>query len=456
VSASFDNERGAARAAPGAGTDSTALHRLWALAAVVAALTLATPFVFRIGGDNYYMAMAIAVGLAALAATRVAEGAPAKSALWLIIAVAIALRAYLLFTEPLLSSDIYRYVWDGMVQAAGINPYRHVPAHEALTPLRDAAIFPNINRAEFAVTIYPPTAQMFFLLVTRLGETITVMRLGMLACDAATAVLIGLLLLRMGRPVTRLVAYAWHPLPMWEIANNGHVDALMVALLMLGLWLTLSAKPLRGAAAIALGVLAKPFAIVVLPLIWRPWDVRVPAVVIATVVACYLPYMSVGAGVLGFLTGGYLSEEGLASGHLIWPLAAWRAIAGVRPHDVGIYLAVAALALGALAVVAIRRNDRSVESRLADVRTMLIAGLLLLSPNHPWYFLAIVPFVALTGGGAAWAATIGALLLQEEVDWDTYVPLLLRKSLLYAAVLAAFGYAAWQTWNRAQAARKKP
>ena len=33
----------------------------------------------------------------------------------------------MLLFDPLLSSDIYRYVWDGKVQAAGINPYRYVP-----------------------------------------------------------------------------------------------------------------------------------------------------------------------------------------------------------------------------------------------------------------------------------------------------------------------------------------
>ena len=38
-----------------------------------------------------------------------------------------------------------------------------------------------------------------------------------------------LLLRRMNRPMTRVIAYLWHPLPLWEIANSGHVDALMVA-----------------------------------------------------------------------------------------------------------------------------------------------------------------------------------------------------------------------------------
>src|SRR5437870_4930373 len=66
-----------------------AIYWLWALGAVIVALTLATPFAFRIGGDNYYMAMMIPAGLVALVATRIAEATPTRHALLLIIAVAV-------------------------------------------------------------------------------------------------------------------------------------------------------------------------------------------------------------------------------------------------------------------------------------------------------------------------------------------------------------------------------
>src|SRR5437879_4276819 len=100
------------------------------------------------------MASALVLGLLAVLASRTADRAPTIAAMWLIVGVAVALRLGLLLTEPLLSSDIYRYVWDGKVQAAGINPYRYVPSDEALAHLRDSAIYPNINRPDYAVTIY--------------------------------------------------------------------------------------------------------------------------------------------------------------------------------------------------------------------------------------------------------------------------------------------------------------
>ena len=50
----------------------------------------------------------------------------------IIILVTAALARCLLLSTPPLSTDIYRYVWDGRVQAAGINPYRYRPADSHL------------------------------------------------------------------------------------------------------------------------------------------------------------------------------------------------------------------------------------------------------------------------------------------------------------------------------------
>jgi alpha-1,6-mannosyltransferase len=424
--------------------ETSAFYKLCALGVALAVLTLITPIVFKAWGDNAYIALTVPAGVVAFAAARVGGRAPQSRALWVILTVAVALRLALLLLDPLLSTDIYRYVWDGRVQAAGINPYRYVPADPALAALRDAVIYPNINRADYAVTIYPPVAQLFFLAVTRLGENVTVMRLGFLACEAVTVTMIALVLRRLGQPMTRLVAYLWHPLPMWEIANSGHIDALMMALMMIGIWLALSARPLRGAIAVTLGALAKPFAVFALPALWRPWDWRMPTAVVAVAALCYLPYLTVGPGVFGFLKTGYLGEEFFGSDSEIWPLEIWRLVFGTHRGDYVVYLVLVGIIFAVLALTAAFRRQRSPETTLADINRLLLTFLLLLSPRYPWYFLALTPFVALRGGATVWAATIGALLLQDEVDWDISIPLIARKTVLYGAVIAAFGYSMWR------------
>jgi hypothetical protein len=73
---------------------------------------------------------------------------------------------------------------------------------------------------------------------------------------------------------------------------------------------------------------------------------------------------------------------------------------------------------------------------------LLLVVLLLLSPNYPWYFLAIVPFVALCGNAPTWVLSIGALLLTDEVRWDFQIPKLVVKSILFGGCLLAYAWSA--------------
>jgi hypothetical protein len=345
-----------------------------------------------------------------------------RGALLVILIAAAAMRLVLVFGEPYLSTDIYRYVWDGRVQAAGINPYRHVPAAPELAPLRDASIFPNINRADYAVTIYPPAAQAAFFAITRFGESVVAMKLGLLAFEAVTiAVLIGLLQ-RLGCPLTRIAVYAWHPLAIWEVAGSGHVDIVMCALLFAGLLLFLGGRTLFAGVAVTLAGLVKPIAVLALPVLWRPWNWRLPVVVVATVLLAYLPYLSVGSGVFGFL-GGYINEEGLASGNGIALLRLLELATGPIPHAVGLYAAASAALLAGLAFAAAFNKDRSERAALSWLSWLLIAFLILSSPHYPWYFLVLVPLLALSPPVTAWALTLCCPLLYDSVGstgWPGY------------------------------------
>jgi alpha-1,6-mannosyltransferase len=153
--------------------------------------------------------------------------------------------------------------------------------------------------------------------------------------------------------------------------------------------------------------------------------------------------------VFGYFTTGYLREEHLDTGNNIWPLAVWRQIVGILPGDFAIYVAAFVLIMATLAMVAAHREPRTPATSLADINRLLLAFLFLISPNYPWYFLIATPFVALVGGAPVWSMTVGAVLLQDEVSWDPYVPVLIRKSILYGLFLAACGWATWRAWRRA-------
>ena len=425
----------------GAGREIAATIPLAATGCLILALTVAGPWVNATFGSPGFVSLAVTSGVTAFVAANLARTAPIREGLGIVLVLAVAMRVSVAFIDPILSTDVYRYVWDGRVQAAGINPYSFVPADPALSVLRDAAIFSNINRADFAVTIYPPVAQAFFYLVTRLGENITVMRLALIACETVTIAVVIDLLRRFDRPVTMVAAYAWHPLPIWEIANNGHVDALMIALAMAGLWLFIRMRPLASAVAIALGMLVKPYLVLMMPALWRPWDWRVPLAMIFTIAICYLPYLGVGAGVLGYLGSGYLDEEDIADGDGFWLVHLANSVWDEEvPELVIIYLGAALAILGWLAVRAAWRSDRSPETTIRHVVGLLLAGLFLLSPNYSWYFLILVPFLPIVGGAPAWTFTIGAFLLYQECWCDDQPDMLVWKTALNLAFLIAASF----------------
>ena len=96
-----------------------------------------------------------------------------------------------MLSPPYLSSDIYRYVWDGRVMAAGINPYRYVPADPHLEALRDPDIFPaDQSRQLGGRRSIRRSRRRSFLAVTRVSESVTAMKAAMVGFEVFTFVLL--------------------------------------------------------------------------------------------------------------------------------------------------------------------------------------------------------------------------------------------------------------------------
>jgi alpha-1,6-mannosyltransferase len=319
-----------------------------------------------------------------------AERAAGGRALAAILLVGVAMRILLLPGTPV-SNDLFRYIWDGRVQAAGVNPYLHVPNDAALSGLRDAAIYPYINRVDYAPTIYPPSSQIVFYLVTRISEAPIAMKAAMLAFEAlAVWTMLQLLALR-GLPRSRILLYAWHPLPLWEFARSGHVDIVAIAFLLLAFLAVERRSPILAGVALGAGVLVKYIPVVTAPALYKRWDWRLPVAFVATIAVLYLPYIGVGAKVFGFL-GSYISEEGLdrGAGIFLWQLL--EAILPLPPQAFAGYVVAAATVMALLALFVVMR-DRRAEADLAGAMLLAVAFTLLLSPHYAWYFAWLVPFL---------------------------------------------------------------
>jgi alpha-1,6-mannosyltransferase len=328
--------------------------------------------------------------------------------LLLILAVAVILRLIAIEAPANLTTDGLRYVWDGRIQWAGFNPYIWVPADPQLAHLRDAVIYPNINQKETAVTIYPPMAQMLFLLANALSDSLRGIQVVMGLCDLITIAAILSWLRADNLPRERVLIYAWHPLPIWEFTSMAHIDSAATMLLVLTITAVVRGRQGLAGALLAAAVLTKYFPVLLAPALYRRWGWRMPAAFIATVVVLYAPYVwGAGTNVFGFLLR-HLDNEGYAAGygfHIIWILRDF----GLWAPTGRTYVACGLLALAVIGLMALLRR-RADEVRPEQLVVLGAAFVLITSPHYAWYFGWLIPLLARHLSPAVLGFTLLALL----------------------------------------------
>ena len=173
----------------------------------------------------------------------------------LIILFSVAFRLVMLFSAPIQEIDPYRYIWDGKVCAAGVNPFLFSPEQvlsavsgtdlpvdlQTVVELRDrssanAEILARIHYKNLT-TIYPPVSQAVFAAVamvtphaSAVSIQMLIMKSAIVLFDVGTLGLLILLLRTIGRPTEWSIVYGWCPLVIKEFANSGHLDSIAVLL----------------------------------------------------------------------------------------------------------------------------------------------------------------------------------------------------------------------------------
>ena len=285
-------------------------------------------------------------------------------------------------------------------------------------------------------------AEAIFFAATRIANSVTGMKAAIVAIEAAGILVLMRLLTASALPVERIVAYAWHPLTIWEFAGSGHIDAAVFAFIVLALWLRRRKSAWVAGVALGCATLVKFFPAVILPALYRRWDWRLPAAFAATLLLGYLPFLGAGSAVFGFLPG-YVSEEGLASGagFYLWNLA--KAIVPSTGASVLPYLACAGVAMAAVGICA-ALDDGSRRDRCVVWAAVLATSFtVLLSPHYPWYFAWLVVFLCfLPSASLLWLTTASFVLYLVPVGSHLVADRhrLLVKSALYGpfAALALF------------------
>jgi hypothetical protein len=313
-----------------------------------------------------------------------------------ILLFAFLFRLPLIPQTPVLSSDLYRYLWDGKVQVLGeINPYLYPPADQRLAFLRDKKIHPNINRRE-ARTIYPAGAQLFF----RAGyllrlDTPAKFKAIALVAESLTLFLLILILSEVRLPHSRVLIYAWNPLVIYELFHSGHLESLMLPPLLAFVYFFVRSQPVRAGAALGLAAAVKIFPALLLVMIPSGKRLKTGIPFLLVVALAYLPYAGAGGNILGFLPT-YFSDpyeifnSGLVQSGLLWAIRAF----SVPFLWTGYILF---LLLIAILIKVARWSHQAPVGLIPKLYLSFSAYLLLIYPAlHPWYLCSMIPFLCLT------------------------------------------------------------
>jgi hypothetical protein len=375
-----------------------------------------------------------------LVAWLILRASGARSTLLIVIVFGVLFRLSILFSPPYLSDDIYRYIWDGRVQAAAINPYRFIPADPALAHLRDEQIYPRINRKDFARTIYPPVAEAVFFLTTRLSESVTWMKATMVIFEGIALWALAQLLASFGLPRQRILLYAWHPLVIWEFAGSGHADAIAIAFIALAMLARRRSYEIGTGTALAAATLGKVFPFALFPALYKRWTWKMPLAFVIVNIVGYLPYLSVGpARALVFLFGD-APERGIEGGEQFFLLTVIRRLPLAAHFPTAAFVIIAILICGALSLWMIaRRNEHYIANGLIIASVFVV----LVSPHFPWYFAWLVPFLCVAAEPAVIYLTLGSFLMYLTWLGDAPNQVIKMKAGIYVPTLVIFGLTVW-------------
>ena len=304
-----------------------------------------------------------------------------------VIVAAVVLRLIFLPVMPSLSDDYHRYVWDGRVQLAGVNPYKYRPYEHELDRVRYSGRA-LINHEELK-TVYPPLTQAVFLGVAGASSALGVedavtpraevllFKLVFGAFDLATAAAVWFLATRRLR-LQATVLYLLCPAVIVQTWESAHAEAAATFLCVLAAALLVRRRD--GWAGVVLGLAAAfkvtPLGLLIPALLGgRTSPARFLAGFLPAFVIPYVPYLVTG-GSFGSL---FQSGTNWSGGSLIFTL-----LVRFTSAEIARWLVLALFIGGALWIAgSFRGRDKTAEA-FAWTLTLLIFCLPVV---HAWYWL---------------------------------------------------------------------
>jgi hypothetical protein len=347
-----------------------------------------------------------------------------------IIFTGIVFRILLVHAPPSLSTDIYRYVWDGRLTVHGVNPFRWSPFDPRLAYLRDSKIWAPMEYKPYQ-TVYMSVSQAIFALGNLMfGNNLTGYKFLYTLFDIGIMVLLRKLLIELKQPTWKVVWYAWCPLPIIEISLSGHQDVTGVFFFLATFLLFAGPRFRLSSITLAASVLTKGFPLLLIPLFARKAGWRYGVLSIVSLIVLGVPQILELHAFLHGMQQYLMNVEVNGSIHAL--------LDAILSRYVAKHLAMANLITDTIMIgfvlAMIRKPIGSLQELMRRSLIVVCSCLMVVPTLFPWYLVWLIPLAACVGKRPSAAViTLGGTVIMSYTfyfahqtywwsAWVEYIP----------------------------------
>ncbi len=198
--------------------------------------------------------------------------------------IAISAQLLSLWNLPNLSIDFYRFLWDGEVTLAGINPFDYRPEEIVASPELHAKIIGSRaymqdvydgigSQSQGNFSCYPPINQFYFIAATAFSDSLILntflLKLLIISTEFLGAFYLIKLLKNLKIEPSRIWLLFLNPLWIIECTGNTHFEGVMLSFLFIAFYFLSKKKELMGSLFFAVAVQVKLIPLLILPFFYR-------------------------------------------------------------------------------------------------------------------------------------------------------------------------------------------
>ncbi|NQZ78136.1 MAG: DUF2029 domain-containing protein [Ekhidna sp.] len=315
-------------------------------------------------------------------------------------------RLVLFISMPVLSDDVYRFIWDGTLLKNGIHPFEALPGTYLDQNIDELSqeLFNKLNSPNY-FTIYPPINQFIFwisVIVCQENWLVAagIIRIFLFAADFGSFIFLKKLCHHYGKSEAMAYWFWLNPMIILEFTGNLHFEGVVIFFVLAGMFYYEKNKNLFASLGFGLAIGTKLLPLIYLPFLFlkgikaKQWSVSILAGAIATLTLLPLLNASFISAMRESLDLYFRSFEFNASIYFIAREIGFWMYGYNNIAKIGPLLSI----LSFLTIIAISIAGVVKKWPIPKALLFILTSYLLFATTvHPWYVLPLVAFGLLSG-----------------------------------------------------------